>query len=204
MIENNNLIMPIFPEAVLYGTIINIDQNKILDFCKNISFRPAEPFNKNSNCYSSNNLNIFKELIDLKNVIEKEVQRYLFEILKYKMDYKFLNSWVTKTNFQGSSQPHVHCNTFLSGVYYPIGNKNFKINFFKKEQYFWDIETTDRNMFTSKSLHMDITDDNTLLIFPSSLNHSIGINESNVERYSIAFNINPKGEIGENDSKTLF
>jgi uncharacterized protein (TIGR02466 family) len=204
MISNNNITVAIFPEAVLYATTINVDSNQILNFCKNSLFDFTESSkNKHSNCYVSNNLNIFSELIDLKNVIEKNVQYYLFEILKYKMDYKFLNSWITKTIPQGFSQEHVHCNTLLSGVYYPIGNEGFKISFLKKEQYFWDIETTEDNMFNIKSFYVDITD-NTLLLFPSSLKHRIEKNNSNIDRYSIAFNINPKGEIGKGDSKILF
>jgi uncharacterized protein (TIGR02466 family) len=204
MISNNNII-PIFPEAVLYATTIDVDSNKLLNFCKNSSFDFTESSkNKNSNCFASNNLNVFEELIDLKNAIEKNIKYYLFEILKYKMDYKFLNSWVTKTGFGGYSQPHTHCNTFLSGVYYPVGHENFKIRFLKKEPGFWDIETTEVNIFNIKSLYINITENNTLLLFPSSLKHKIEKNDSNIERYSIAFNVNPKGEIGNGDSKILF
>jgi len=203
MIINN--IIPIFPEAVLHASKLEVNSNEILNFCKNLSFEKTNfSKNNNSNSYASTNLNVFNELIDLKEKIKKNVDHYLFEVLKYKMNYKFLNSWATKTTPSGFSHSHTHHNTFLSGVYYPVGHENFKISFLKKDNDFWDIETSEINLFNIKSLYVDIVDNNTLLLFPSSLKHRIEKNDSDMDRYSIAFNINPKGEIGSGDSRIYF
>jgi hypothetical protein len=52
---------------------------------------------------------------------------------------------------------------------------------------------------------MDIVNENNVLIlFPSDLEHSIEKNLSEENRYSLAFNILPLGEIGSEDSKINF
>jgi uncharacterized protein (TIGR02466 family) len=202
-----NSAIPIFPEAVVYASIVNNDSNKILEYCKKSSFAltgASEDKTESNNCFITEKFNVLEELNDLKNTIKLSVEHYLYKILKYKMDFKFLNSWVTKTSPGGFSQPHVHCNTFLSGVYYPMGHENFKISFLKRERNFWDIETTEENEFNLGCLSFNITHNNTLLLFPSSLKHRIEKNESSFDRYSIAFNINPKGMIGKSDTKIFF
>jgi len=197
-------ILPIFPEAVLYLNNLNVNSNEIFNFCKNSNFKlTRESLKENAFCYSSNNLNVFNDLPYLKNEIKKHVEYYLYEILKYKMNYKFLNSWITKVTQNGYSQNHSHSNTFLSGVYYPIGNNDFKIKF-HKEKSFWNIETVECNSFNSKDVTINIQNNNSLILFPSSLEHNIVKNNSNIDRYSIAFNINPMGYIGVGDTEVEF
>ena len=43
-----------------------------------------------------------------------------------------------------------------------------------------------------------------LIIFPSYLQHKIGINNTKKQRFSLAFNINPFGKTGEGDSEYDF
>jgi hypothetical protein len=201
----NKEVIAIFPEAVIYKTIINIDNNEIINYLKNLKFNLTEnSLNNECNCYISENLNIFKDLDVLKNKIKENVDYYLYEMFKYKMNYGFLNSWSTRTGKNGFSQKHSHHNTFMTGVYYPIGNKSFKINFHKKPDIFWDIQTEISNIFNGDKITLTIDQNNTLILFRSNIEHSIETNESDIMRYSIAFNINPKGYIGSNDNRVLF
>ena len=205
MIENNGTIIPVFPEAVLYFKKIDVDSNKIIHYLKNSKFNPNKYIlNGDSNCYASENLNLLDDLPFLKEEINKHVDFYLHKIFFYKMNYKFTTSWATKTNFKGYGQRHTHSNSFLSGVYYPVGNKNFKIKFYKKHSSTWFVEKEKFNEFNAENLTFNIIEDNTLILFTSDLNHSIENNNEEVERYSISFNINPKGFIGENDSRIEF
>lgn len=199
MIENNGIIIPVFPEAVLYFNKINVDSKKILNYLKNLKFTPTKC---NSNI--SENLNLFNDLPFLKEEINKHVTFYLHKIFFYKMDFKFTTSWATKTNFKGYSEKHNHSNCFLSGVYYPVGNKNVKIKFYKKHSSIWFVEKEKFNEFNAEQLIFDVVNDNTLILFPNDLNHSIEENMGKFERYSIAFNINPKGFIGKSDSMIEF
>jgi uncharacterized protein (TIGR02466 family) len=199
--NNKFKIIPIFPEAVVYNVRLDLNSEEIINHLNTSSFNNI---NKQCVCYVSENFNILDELMSLKKQIELHVKNYLYEVFEYKMDYKFLNSWATKTNKEGYDVRHSHCNTFLSGVYYPKANENFKIIFYKKKSEFWNINCNKYNEFNSKELFFNIEEDNTLLLFPSDLEHSIAKNNSNLTRYSIAFNINPKGYIGEGDTKVFF
>ena len=202
-IIKNYEIVSLFPQSFLYVSNIEIDNIEIFKYLKNIDYT-KNTLNKNSSCYMSKNKNIFKDIKLLKKEINKHVENYLLNIFKYKMDYKFLNSWATKTKNLGFSQKHYHANTFLSGVYYPYANNDFKINFYKSGTPFWNIEVKEYNHFNLKDIQVTINKDNTLLLFPSDLEHSVELNESKIDRYSVAFNINPKGFIGTEDTKVYF
>lgn len=194
-------LIPLFPEAVVYRVKLDLNSEEIIN---RLNIEDFNIINKKCVCHISNNFKILDEFTFLKQQIEFHVKNYLYQIFDYKMDYKFLNSWATKTNKKGYDVKHSHCNTFLSGVYYPKANENFKIIFYKKKSDFWHISCNKYNEFNSKEISFTIEEDNTLLLFPSDLEHSIAINNSDLTRYSIAFNINPKGYIGEGDSKVFF
>jgi len=203
--NNNPSIVPIFPEAILYSQQINVDSNKIMNYLKKIKYNfTKSSIEKKSDCFISNKLNIFNDLNSLKKEINKHVGFYLNKLLNYKMNYKFTTSWATKTNNKGYGQKHFHNNCFLSGVYYPIGNKDFKINFYKRHSTMWDVDIKEYNEFNAKQVIFEIKNNNTLILFPSELNHSISTNNSDIIRYSIAFNVNPKGLIGQKDNGIVF
>jgi uncharacterized protein (TIGR02466 family) len=201
----NFKMIPIFPEAFIYVGIVEIDSNKIIEYAKNIDFELTTDSKKNNyNCYISKNMNVFNDLEFLKDEINKHVKHYLYDLFKYKMDHKFINSWFTKTSINGFSQKHIHRNSFLSGVYYPIGNSNFKIKFHKDKKSFWNIEKEEVNEYSFQELIFSIEQNSTLILFPSDLKHNIVYNNLNIDRYSLAFNINPKGYIGDADTKVFF
>jgi uncharacterized protein (TIGR02466 family) len=198
-------IVPVFPEAFVYVSLVDVDSDKIIKYANCIDFELTNASKDNfCKCYISKNMNVFNDLEFLKNEINKHVSNYLYNLFKYDMDHQFINSWFTKTSTNGFSQKHVHQNTFLSGVYYPVGNKNFKIKFYKDKESHWDIKKKEINEFSFKELSFSIEQNNTLILFPSDLQHNIESNNSGVDRYSLAFNINPKGYIGDGDTKVFF
>jgi uncharacterized protein (TIGR02466 family) len=197
-------IQPIFPQAVLGLNKLNVDSDKILKHFENIEFEiTGSTKEQNALCFISNNKNIFEELTWLKNEIYSQVKYYLNNVLQFKMDFQFTTSWITKTEPNGYSQKHSHCNSFLSGVFYPKGDKNFNIKFYKKN-YFWNIETIENNLLNAEWYNFNIVEDNILILFPSNLEHSIEKNLSKIKRFSLAFNVLPLGEIGSQDSKINF
>ena len=198
---NDYCAVPCFPEAIVYVSTVNVDKNIILDYMKKVTFIKL---NQGKNCYMSKDINVFDGLSFLKDEAKKHVEQYIRKIMSYNMDFKFLNSWVSKTEPKGESEAHSHSNTFLSGVYYPEGSEGFSISFFKKQQFFWHIKTDEINNFNATSQTVQITNDNTLILFPSDLRHKIDLNNSNVDRYSLAFNINPSGYIGSGDGRIFF
>lgn len=201
---NQYKIDSLFPEAIIYKCKLEIFNEEILNYIKSCEFEINEEHIYNSNCYISKKMDVFSDLENLKNEIEKHVQNYIYNILCFKMKYRFLNSWITKTPPKGFSQKHVHKNTFLSGVYYPVKNNDFKIKFFKKKENFFNILLDKINIYNCTNVTYPIDEDNLLIIFPSDLSHMIEKNISNEDRYSIAFNINPAGLIGFKDTAIYF
>lgn len=194
----------IFPQAILGINKLNVDSNKILKYIENIEFTwTGTSIIKQSSCMISKNKKIFEEINFLKDEISQNIKHYLNDVLKLDMNFQFTSSWATKTPSEGFSQLHSHSNSFLSGVYYPKGDENFIINFYKKK-IFWNINVNESNDFNSQVFKVSILEDNFLILFPSDLDHSIEVNQSKNIRYSIAFNVIPFGKIGSGDSEVNF
>ena len=153
---------------------------------------------------SGDNLNILKKYENLNKEINKAVDATLKEILMLKnINYQIFTSWLTKTKPNGFSNPHLHNNSWLSGVYYPKGNPGFSVKFFidNKSQFFTD--PIEYNIFNSSHWIVP-AEDNLLILFFSQLRHQIMPNHSKEDRFSLAFNLLPQGEFGKGDSRVVF
>lgn len=190
----------LFPEPVA-SFQLNLNSDEIINFLNKQKFYKNKEEMSQSNV--SKNFNILNYLPELKKQIIPCVNYYIKNVLNYNVDFKFEKSWATKTNKKGFSQKHIHNHSLISGVYYPKGSNEFKINFFKKNiNSFWNITPKEYTIINSKKWSFKVKE-NVLILFLSDLEHSIDINNSNLTRYSIAFNVNPVGEIGEGDSKII-
>tara|TARA_R100000664_G_scaffold28576_1_gene39936 strand:- start:1301 stop:1897 length:597 start_codon:yes stop_codon:yes gene_type:complete len=149
-------------------------------------------------------MNILDKYKDLKKEIQAAVDETLEEILMLeKIDYKIFTSWLTKTAPKDFSDSHHHSNSWLSGVYYPKGDPGFSIKFHhdNKTQFF--TPPKQYNIYNSTEWII-YPEDNYLILFFSQLRHEILRNDSNLDRYSLAFNILPKGPFGAEDSYNVF
>jgi uncharacterized protein (TIGR02466 family) len=197
-------IEPIFPQAVIGLNKLKVDPNKVLKYLESIEFEKTSlSILEEADTYMSKNHNVLESVSYLKDEIYNNIKNYLNNIMKIKMDFQFTTSWATKTLPNGYSQKHIHNNSFLSGVYYPLGYKNFSIKFYKKSN-FWSFKTFEINNLNAEWYGFNIVEDGILLLFQSDLEHSIERNLSDKTRYSIAFNTLPLGEIGNGDNKINF
>jgi uncharacterized protein (TIGR02466 family) len=189
-------ILSFFPETIGLSTL-EIDNLKINNYLNNLKFKEIDAVKgKQANTSISVNFDVLKDNPELEDKIIKNINTFSYDVFKYTEKFKIQNSWATKTFKNGFSHPHTHSLSFLSGVYYPKGNKSFNIKFYKKNEYsFWKMENSEFNLFNSVTQTVNITD-NLLIIFFSDLKHSIEINDSNEIRYSIAFNVTPVGKLG--------
>jgi len=119
------------------------------------------------------------------------------KILKVKEKYNFEISrlWVNINGFKDYNIPHIHSNSFISGVYYVKSNseKSGKINFYHpaqflmsclwEEKYFETFDETNSVVWSYNPLQSYI------YLFPSFLAHSVQPNLDTEDRISIAFNI---------------
>lgn len=123
-------------------------------------------------------------------------------------DFKFSQSWLSVKEPGQSHTVHTHPNSIISGVFYfgPSNEKTSAINFhpFLTPGNGPSINMN-QQMNTSKYNASTVGFDfipGQLLIFPSSLQHSVPVNNTDLPRYSLAFNIVPTQGLGEEASLT--
>tara|TARA_R100001015_G_C4582936_1_gene139190 strand:+ start:140 stop:766 length:627 start_codon:yes stop_codon:yes gene_type:complete len=188
----------------VYENYISV-KSSWLDFIQNGEYHRA----KTNTSDSTNDRHILNSLPDLKDRLLFHVNMFAKEYLKVKnLQFYFLNSWILKHHQNDFARPHFHSNSLLSGVYYlQTENNSGVLEFLKK----YDSQTvfpvaispdfSEYNYTNSEALALK-PKNGTLVIFPSTLIHQVGKNESEKIRYSLAFNIFCKGTL-ENDGFTL-
>jgi len=139
--------------------------------------------------------------LDLKTQILKSARLYLDQLGHIYEDIQISNSWGTKTTRGQKSQYHYHINSYISGVYYISSGSD--IVFFSEERSRWNlypnIKFDPNNPFTYETYHITPSP-SLLLLFPSYMHHQIEENKG-PDRFSLAFNIIPKGEFGPRTGK---
>ena len=192
--------VPICSNA-LFVYKLDIKKDLTLNFSGE-KFRPIEQ--EGTSSLLGEDLNILKKYKDLKKEINKAVDATLKDILMFKnINYRIFSSWLTKSRPGDFSDSHYHCNSWLSGVYYPKGDPAFGIKFYYDNNSAFSTPPTQHNIYNSTEWRI-IPEDNYLILFFSQLRHQILLNTSNQNRFSLAFNLLPKGEFGTIDSKTIF
>jgi len=149
-------------------------------------------------------MNILNKYEDLTREITGAVDETLKETLMLEnVNYRIFTSWLTKTAPGDFSDSHRHSNSWLSGVYYPKGDPGFSIRFHhdNKTQFF--TLPKEYNIYNATEWII-YPEDNYLILFFSQLRHEILRNDSNKDRYSLAFNILPQGKFGAEDSYNVF
>ena len=152
----------------------------------------------------SEDLNVLKKYKELNEEIDKAIDATIKKILMLKnINYRIFSSWLAKAKPKGFSDSHVHSNSWLSGIYYPKGDPGFSIKFYYDNRRTFSTPPTKYNVYNSTEWTI-VPQDNFLILFFSQLRHKIMPNQSTQDRFSLAFNILPKGQFGEIDSKVIF
>jgi len=193
-------ILPLFSK-VIYANDLNIDTTKVLKELK-------ENFETSGYKYlTDGNLNISlvgsnKSILENKNfrslkiIIEKEFKKYVQNVLRYENKFKITTSWVTKSKPNQESNYHNHNNCMFSGDLYLKADENSGgIDFLNFENNRFLLKAKDYNIFNGRNYTLDAKQGR-ILFFPSEMYHKILKNKSQEDRYSLAFNFMPIGNIG--------
>jgi len=193
-------ILPLFSK-VIYANDLNIDTTKVLKELK-------ENFETSGYKYlTDGNLNISlvgsnKSILENKNfrslkiIIKKEFKKYAQNVLRYENKFKITTSWVTKSKPNQESNYHNHNNCMFSGVLYLKADENSGgIDFLNFENNRFLLKAKDYNIFNGRNYTLDAKQGR-ILFFPSEMYHKILKNKSQEDRYSLAFNFMPIGNIG--------
>jgi len=114
---------------------------------------------------------------------------------------RITQSWANYTETDQWHHRHSHANSVLSGVFYvQTHEETDKIVFYRQNAPF-SVTPKDFNSWNSTSWWWP-TPPNTLLLFPSTLEHSVDVKQTTGTRISISFNTFFVGDIGEENDLT--
>ena len=202
MTTNYN-ITPLFGKP-LYQTILEGVQSEDINFIKNAEYKrfPAD------NGYGTPDKFILDkpELKNLRDNIMKRCEHLLHEVLDVDESARFeiTNSWAVKHLIGDESGAHTHVNSMISGVFYIQTDDDSGEIIFHKDKTQHNIFTPTVNIpFKGKNLNVFNTlgwaikpKNNMLILFPSTLDHSVLPSKSDNERYCVAFNLFAFGKFG--------
>lgn len=146
-------------------------------------------------------------LAHLKTELLNSVKSYLTEVLQVKYDECFISSSWYNVNTLGSYHiSHSHGNSYVSGVFYvnaPSDVEGGEIVFSNDNSYLskYSIEPAANNDFNSPFQLKPQT--NMLVLFPSTLVHSVNMWQGIYPRISLSFNVFFKGIIGNHETRTF-
>ena len=144
------------------------------------------------------------DFADVRALVMKEVHVYARELLRIKKEIELYitDSWINVHRRGHSATPHIHHNSLISGVLYLQVNDSSGDLVFHKDLLSLipfppalDLDMDSFNLYNCKSwAHKPKTND--ICLFPSAVMHSADPNESDEERWSLAFNVFVRGDIG--------
>jgi len=176
----------LFPTSVLFF----VREKNLTD--EEISFIQNADLEDNSSNYIGTSYDILekKNMSDIKDFCQACVNEYYNEFYGYNSELIISASWVNKTEPHQSHHMHYHKNSVLSGVFYLEDTNDCPITFYNRKDYFYFADENPRffNEYNSQSWLLSVPEGNSCIIFPSQLDHAVPKNNSNKDRYSIAFN----------------
>ena len=145
-----------------------------------------------------------KTMASVYDFVKSCVGTYLQNIYAPKNDVslRVTQSWLNYSKPGEWHHKHAHPNSFVSGVLYMKAVKDSdKIYFYGDEYKTIDLPTENYNLYNSKSWWLPV-ETGDLMLFPSSLTHSVEKVQADQTRVSLAFNTFPVGYVGQEENLT--
>ena len=192
-------LLQIFPVPVLitkYGNSID-DEFKFIEKLRYIEQKENGNF-KSDDTY----LLKHKELALIKNFIYESLNKYTQQIWMTKQKLVVTQCWTNRNPPHSKHHEHVHPNSIVSGVFYFKQSKTLPpIQFSKATQDGVKLNPEKYNQFNAETFLLPMVDGE-LVLFPSSLRHSVPLNHGNDTRYSMSFNTFCIEELGSKETLT--
>ena len=157
-----------------------------------------------NNISKSKNILETEDLIDIKNFCLSSVNQYLVSVLNpmNSISIYITQSWININQKDDYHHKHTHPNSFISGVFYIETSNTDSIEFHTKNEWLFEFETKEFSHTNSFNWNYPVKK-NTLLLFPSYLEHSVPINHNSTNRISLSFNTFFTGSAGDDFKCTL-
>ena len=192
-------LLQLFPTPLL---IVSYEQpiDKELAYLKTISYREQQ---QNGNYRSDDSYLLRKEEFkDIKNFLGEAVNKFTTNVLNTKQRLVITQCWANRNPKGSKHHEHVHPNSIVSGVmYFQINEKLPPIQFSKDRQDGMKLDPIKYNHVNSESFLLPCKPGE-LILFPSSLKHSVPINQGDEDRISVSFNTFCIDAIGSEQSLT--
>ena len=160
--------------------------DKELAYLKTISYRKQQ---QNGNFRSDDSYLLRnEEFKDIKNFLKESIDKFTTNVLNSKQRLVITQCWANRNPKGSKHHEHVHPNSIISGVmYFQINEKLPPIQFAKTNQDAMKLDPEKYNHVNSESFMLPCKPGE-LILFPSSLKHSVPINHGDEDRISISFN----------------
>ena len=157
-----------------------------LAYLKTISYRRQKD---NGNFRSDDSYLLRQEkLKNIKNFLGESVNKFTTNVLNSKQRLIITQCWANRNPKGSRHHEHVHPNSIISGVmYFQINEKLPPIQFSKTNQDGIKLDPVKYNHVNSESFMLPCKPGE-LILFPSSLKHSVPINQGDEDRISVSFN----------------
>ena len=192
-------LLQIFPTPVLITKYENSIEEEFT-FVKNLKYIEQK---ENGN-FKSDDTYLLKhqELSKIKEFFLQSLNKFTQNILQTKQRLVVTQAWTNRNPPHSKHHEHVHPNSIISGVFYFRQSKTQPpIQFSKGVQDGVRLTPEKYNNLNSETFLLPMVDGE-LVLFPSSLRHSVPLNKGNEERFSMSFNTFCIDEMGSKDSLT--
>ena len=136
------------------------------------------------------------ELKSIRDFIQKCLDEYAVRVLATDQKLYITQSWCNKNKKGSKHHEHTHTNSLVSGVFYFKTNKSAPINFHKNTITQMELNPIKYNHVNSNIFNMEVKSSE-LVLFPSTLKHSVPVNKDENDRISLSFNTFSKGVFGD-------
>ncbi len=192
-------LLQLFPTPLL---IVPYEQpiDKELAYLKTISYRKQQ---QNGNFRSDDSYLLRnEEFKDIKNFLGEAINKFTTSILNTKQRLVITQCWANRNPKGSKHHEHVHPNSIVSGVmYFQINEKLPPISFSKDRQDGMKLNPEKYNHMNSETFMLPCKPGE-LILFPSSLKHSVPTNQGEEDRISVSFNTFCIDAIGSEQSLT--
>ena len=195
-------IQPLFPKPLASSKINEEVCDILVDMCQEYDFSLD-----GDEAGEEGGVTINKHVLHNKPAVLEYLTRKVRECicrLGYHCDVQITTSWFTVTFEGGYANEHAHCNSWYSAVVYfaDYDDDSSQIQFVNPPSgvYVHPADYNDYNCSDAKVL----PERGNIILFPSDVRHKILVNHSKEDRFSMAFNILPKGYIDAGDSSYLY
>ena len=202
----NGEVLPLFSQPVYVDTM-NLDESMVQSVINTeCEYVAADTVGNNG---AQSNTQWLQEQPEIRNLVEEYLDHYVYNILGISRQRHQLihqSSWVNKHVKGDKGDGHSHTNSMFSGcLYFKVPPNSGELRFhvgsmfptYVTQTIVPDIATS--NVYNMREVSIEPCE-GMIILFPSHLAHSISVNESDEERYSMAFNYFMKGAFGYDDS----